>query len=66
MHCSRCAKPHDLDDGPDEGLCLFCGGALVEQDGENPNSFAEAVVEAVNDGIAKIHLVRKKAKRGEN
>ena len=32
LSCTDCGLEHDLDEAPDEGICLACGGELVEDD----------------------------------
>jgi hypothetical protein len=70
LYCRTCLAVHCLDEAPDEGVCLVCGGGLVENQAESwvdPNrTLTQAIVEAVNDGLTAAHLIRGKASRGEN
>jgi hypothetical protein len=34
LACKECNAPHDLDMGPDEGVCMICGGDLIEDESE--------------------------------
>jgi hypothetical protein len=72
LACADCDAPHDLDLGPDDGTCIVCGGTLIQDEKERGEVglrgkvLAQAIVEAVNDGIAKMALARGKAPQGEN
>lgn len=69
LACSICDAPHDFDLSPDDGTCIICGGALVEDPKEREevtSSLQRAVVGAVTDGLAAASIARGKATRGEN
>lgn len=68
LFCKACNAPHDFDEGPDEGICLICGGPLVEDPEERgiAATISEKMVTAVNDGLAAVAVARGKASRGEN
>lgn len=70
LACKDCDAPHDLDLGPDDGTCIVCGGALIEDEAERElvggTGFNKAVVEAVADGLTAAAVARGKADRGEN
>jgi hypothetical protein len=70
LACLACGAVHDFDLGPDDGTCIVCGGKLAEDESERElvqgKGLAEAVVDSVNDGIAKMALARGKAPRGTN
>lgn len=71
LYCASCDAPHDVDLAPDTGECVICGGPLIEDEAERTvvtarKGFTDAVVGAVNDGMAKVALARGKAPRGEN
>lgn len=38
LFCKKCKEIHDLDQAPDEGICLKCNGKLVETEEENMDS----------------------------
>ncbi len=31
VFCASCKQPHDYDEGPDQGVCLKCGGWLQDK-----------------------------------
>jgi hypothetical protein len=71
LYCAACDAPHDVALEPDLGVCVICGGKLIEDESERAEAtsgakFAQAIVDTVNDGLAKVALVRGKAPRGVN
>jgi len=68
LYCKSCNAPHDFDEGPDEGICLICGGPLVEDPEERgiAVTISETMVQTVTDGLAAANIARGKASRGEN
>jgi hypothetical protein len=70
LYCATCDAPHDVDLAPDTGDCVGCGGPLIEDETERelvgPRAQAQAMVEAVNDGLAAVAIARGKAPRGVN
>ena len=69
LFCANCDTAHDFDLAPDEGVCLVCGGILVENKDELKqivSGFTAAIVAVVNDGLLATAVARKKMPHGEN
>lgn len=59
LACADCKALHDFDLAPDTGLCIICGGNLVEDETEREEVGAGAfkaglkeVVQTVNESLA--------------
>jgi hypothetical protein len=70
LACLECGAVHDVDLAPDTGECIVCGGRLAHDETEREavygRGMTEAIVESVNDGIAKMAVARGVAPRGKN
>ena len=67
LSCATCDAPHDVDLAPDEGVCIICGGPLVEDESERalvgPEAFGRRLVTTVSDGLAAAALTRRRLSR---
>ena len=69
LYCATCDVPHDLDLGPDEGVCLVCGGPLVEDPKERELVYGSDTQRVIADaGAAAIEKLnaRRPAPKGAN
>lgn len=59
LMCSSCDNVHDLDEAPDTGVCIKCGGYLIENIEENRNSITKAFTELIAEAYLKLKMIRK-------